>query len=346
MLCELPLDARERAGLDLDELSNTAPICNGRQALGRLTVLHHVGDPTRRRHVSALPVECMDSILILAAEARRGPSDALQSDARCLATVLLCRDVAAQARSGGSVRRGGPVGARSHESALADSQGSSQRALGSAGAADAARFPPKASQAEQQLLCELLDHRTAEILRQASARLALPRAPCPVCARVKPLGLMRTPSQCAVLRALQDSSAWIGVDFLLSSAIVGRALAMAAEERAMQQALLGLLRPGGAEVRALPYARFSEQLEPLSATLSFWDLSVFLRARGDILLGVRCSGEPPALNPREKHAPLHLTASDSVVVITPSSACNTDYRDDTYSGHVAASNGSDSGTAL
>lgn len=325
MLCEVPLDARERAGLDLDELSHTAPICNGRQALGRLTVLHHVGDPTRRRHVSALPVECMDSIVILAAEARRGPSDALQSNARCLATVLLCRDVAAQARSGGPARRGGPVGARSHESALADSQGSSQRALGSAGAADAARFPPKASQAEQQLLCELLDHRTAEILRQASARLALPRAPCPVCARVKPLAM---------------------ADFLLSSAIVGRALAMAAEERAVQQALLGLLRPGGAEVRALPYARFSEQLEPLSATLSFWDLSAFLRACGDILLGVRCSGEPPALNPREKRAPLHLTASDSVVVITPSSACNTDYRYDTHSGHVAASNGSDSGSAL
>lgn len=106
-------------------------------------------------------------------------------------------------------------------------------------------------------------------------------------------------------------------DFLLSNAIMSKVLAMVTEERAMKQVLLEMLQPSGSEMLVRPYAEFAAELEPLAGTLSFWDLSAFLRARGDILVGIKRFREPPVLNPRDKHAPLDLKASDSVVVFSP-----------------------------
>lgn len=106
-------------------------------------------------------------------------------------------------------------------------------------------------------------------------------------------------------------------DFLLSNAIMSKVLAMVTEERAIKQVLLEMLQPGGSEMLVRPYAEFEAEVEPLSATLSFWDLSAFLRGRGDILVGFKRFRELPVLNPKDKHAPLNLKTADSVVVFSP-----------------------------
>jgi len=92
---------------------------------------------------------------------------------------------------------------------------------------------------------------------------------------------------------------------------------MVAEERAIKHVLLQMLQPGGSEMLVRPFVEFEAELRPLSASLSFWDLSAFMRGRGDILVGIKRSREPPVLNPKDKRAPLHLMQSDSVVVFSP-----------------------------
>lgn len=172
MLCEVDLADREQASADLD----SAPIVNGQQDLGRLTVLHHVGNSMSRRHLSRLPVEAMDSILVLADEELTA-SEALQSDSRCLASLLLCWDVSSQARTDGLARTWAASGAQARPAAGA--KGASGRRVSSdfADMSVSRRFSPKASQAEQQILCEILDFRTRDILHQARARRARAATP-------------------------------------------------------------------------------------------------------------------------------------------------------------------------
>mmetsp|Transcript_22671 Transcript_22671/g.71020 ORF Transcript_22671/g.71020 Transcript_22671/m.71020 type:complete len:92 (+) Transcript_22671:3-278(+) len=86
----------------------------------------------------------------------------------------------------------------------------------------------------------------------------------------------------------------------------------------MKQVLLELLSPGGSEMLVRPYADLQEEVAHLQDTLSFWDLSAFVRQRGDILVGYKRHRELPVLNPKDKRAPLKLEAGDSIVVFSPS----------------------------
>jgi hypothetical protein len=106
-------------------------------------------------------------------------------------------------------------------------------------------------------------------------------------------------------------------DFLLSNAIISKVLAMVAEERAIKQILLELLQPGGSEMLVRPYSEFEDELRSVAATLSFWDLSAFMRGRGDILIGFKRYRVLPELNPKDKSEPLRLKTEDSVVVFSP-----------------------------
>lgn len=65
-------------GLDLSKLRN-------------LKLVHRVGNAVIRRHLEGLPLETFDSILILADESLE--DSVVHSDSRCLATLLLIRDI-------------------------------------------------------------------------------------------------------------------------------------------------------------------------------------------------------------------------------------------------------------
>ena len=57
-----------------------------------LEVVHHLGNPTFRRHLEKLPIERFHSVLILADE--RHEEDSMHSDSSSLATLLLMAVVA------------------------------------------------------------------------------------------------------------------------------------------------------------------------------------------------------------------------------------------------------------
>ncbi|KAL9229322.1 hypothetical protein vseg_004801 [Gypsophila vaccaria] len=82
MLNEVPEKERERkltdGGLDISRLRN-------------IKLVHRVGNAVIRRHLQGLPLEAFDSILILADESLE--DSVVHSDSRCLATLLLIRDI-------------------------------------------------------------------------------------------------------------------------------------------------------------------------------------------------------------------------------------------------------------
>ncbi|KAK9704972.1 hypothetical protein RND81_07G024200 [Saponaria officinalis] len=82
MLNEVPEKERERkltdGGLDVSRLRN-------------IKLVHRVGNAVIRRHLQGLPLEAFDSILILADESLE--DSVVHSDSRCLATLLLIRDI-------------------------------------------------------------------------------------------------------------------------------------------------------------------------------------------------------------------------------------------------------------
>jgi hypothetical protein len=68
-------------GLDINRLVN-------------ITIVNREGNAVIRRHLESIPLECFDSILILADESVE--DSAIQADSRSLATLLLIRDIQAK----------------------------------------------------------------------------------------------------------------------------------------------------------------------------------------------------------------------------------------------------------
>ncbi|XP_031382105.1 ion channel CASTOR-like isoform X1 [Punica granatum] len=85
MFNEVPENEREKklidGGLDISRLAN-------------IILVHREGNAVIRRHLESLPLECFDSILILADESVE--DSAMQADSRSLATLLLIRDIQAK----------------------------------------------------------------------------------------------------------------------------------------------------------------------------------------------------------------------------------------------------------
>lgn len=71
------------AGLDLDSLQN-------------IELIHHVGNTAMRRHLEAINILKFTSCIIFADEEEEG--DIMQSDSKCLATLLLIRDIQTKKR--------------------------------------------------------------------------------------------------------------------------------------------------------------------------------------------------------------------------------------------------------
>lgn len=60
-------------------------------SLRRLKIVHHVGNPSFRKHLERLPVQSYTSVLILADEALE--ADSMHSDSASLACLLLLRHI-------------------------------------------------------------------------------------------------------------------------------------------------------------------------------------------------------------------------------------------------------------
>ena len=82
IMASVALSARDRllaeGGLEVERLQN-------------ITLVHHVGNTAMRRHLELLNIEQFTSVLVFADEEEEG--DIMQSDSKCLATLLLIRNI-------------------------------------------------------------------------------------------------------------------------------------------------------------------------------------------------------------------------------------------------------------
>jgi len=91
IMCQVPLDQRAElladSGLDMAQIRN-------------ISIVHHLGNTTARRHLEKLPVQDFTSCLIVADEMLE--QDLMNSDSHCITTLLLINDI--QQRRRASVR--------------------------------------------------------------------------------------------------------------------------------------------------------------------------------------------------------------------------------------------------
>ena len=82
IMASVPLSDRDallsEGGLEVDSLRN-------------ISLIHHVGNTAMRRHLEYMGIEKFTSCIIFADEEEEG--DIMQSDSKCLATLLLIRDI-------------------------------------------------------------------------------------------------------------------------------------------------------------------------------------------------------------------------------------------------------------
>lgn len=150
--------------------------------------------------------------------------------------------------------------------------------------------------------------------------------------------LRNATSTCAVVAEILDSRSEQLVadlalcDYVLTTELVSRTLALVAEDARMDDVLLELFSANGCNLCIMPAATYVRPGE----TLSFWQLSRRARARQHILIGIRCTAAAShnrgdehghnntwsgpskprhVLNPPDKQTPLLWQAGDSVVVL-------------------------------
>jgi hypothetical protein len=253
MLNEVPPDERERklaeGGLLVDDLKN-------------ITLIHHVGNSSVRRHIDPLPLANFDSILVLSDEQRE--TDMMDSDSHTLATLLLVRDIQHQqsnpqlhARAGRKSSTNLHLASKTFWSLPAEHRAAY---LGSAGLDLDDVLPKDSSIVEHCLVvCEVLDHRTRNTITASPA--------------------------------LKNAS-----DFVQSNEFVSRVLAMVAERREVKCVLDDLLGSTGSRFCVRP----SDEYVGAGDTLSFFALAARVRTRREILCGYKEPGHLPVINPSKK----------------------------------------------
>jgi len=280
MLNEVPPSERERklseGGLMIEDLKN-------------ITLIHHVGNSSVRRHMETLPLEHFDSILVLADEQRE--TDMMHSDSHTLATLLLIRDIQHQHSTEDSTTPGAGAGAPgkvlhhqlikpgvglpTHTRALSQGVDCRRESSSNASSRHLMADEPKPQRRLSWLdvdagttdhvvehclvVCEVLDHRTRNTI-SASA-------------------------------ALKNSS-----DFVQSNEFVSRVLAMVAERREVKCVLDDLLGSTGARFCVKSSSEFMDSSE----SLSFFALAARVRTRREILCGYKMVGKLPIINPMNK----------------------------------------------
>lgn len=131
------------SGLDLDALSN-------------IELIHHVGNTAMRRHLEGINIMKFTSCIIFADEEEEG--DIMQSDSKCLATLLLIRDIQNRARAD-KLKNQSAASSRADSPALSAKHSGAGSILGNHDDPD-----PKA--VKIPIVCEILDPRTQQTIQE------------------------------------------------------------------------------------------------------------------------------------------------------------------------------------
>lgn len=102
-------------------------------------------------------------------------------------------------------------------------------------------------------------------------------------------------------------------DNLLSNEIISSCLSLVSEDPYNNDILSELLQPEGNDIKMNPSLDYGEQGE----SISLWELSARVRARGEILLGYKMSDAPNScLNPLDKTVKISLNVRTSLIIMS------------------------------
>jgi precorrin isomerase len=295
MLNEVPPEERERklleGGLQIEELKN-------------ITLVHHVGNSSVRRHIEGLPLENFDSILVLADEQRE--TDMMHSDSHTLASLLLIRDIQHQ-HSTDAIKNSSTVPTAGKQPKKHSLVSSTISRFSSSRLASLAPFlqDPSIRRADATSLNLVHNRRNSGTFREepkrreswlelaesneaASGPMSDVMAHCLVVCEVLD---HRTRNTISASPALNNSA-----DFVQSNEFVSRVLAMVAERREIKCVLDDLLGSTGARF----CVKSAEDYMGESETLSFFALAARVRSQKAILCGYKELGQLPNINPSNK----------------------------------------------
>ena len=317
IMCEVPVDVRneqiQELGLDLGRLNN-------------ITVVHHQGNTALRRHLELLPVEEFSAVMITADEAHE--MDILHADSHSLASLLLLRGMQAVRRKA--------------DASMGASEGTPKylRPNFTEDHSFVAEKVHTATDYEQGVKGVSLWDEARAAAPQPSGLARNPpqggRTPCPW-----QVGSLVVPIVCEVVDArtqqtICGSEKVSAVsDFILTSDITSKLLAMITEEPGVKPLVDGLLSSSGSQFMVVPSERYilpGVQVRPspcrppcppmLSALLrggahadarplhpqaSYWELARHTLFRGGSLCGYLSCGpgstvpDELTINPRDKH---------------------------------------------
>jgi hypothetical protein len=258
-------------------------------ALQNYTLLHHEGNPVARKNLEALPVEVYSSVIILADQTLE--LSIMDSDSATLATLLLVRDI--QAR-------------REKEYAL-NGLKSPRRSMNTAGAKRGSMGGGSDPMSDScPIICEILDTRTQKTI--ASNKCVVSVCACSPRHLTSYATVVLLPSALSSFvlpRYVNQTS-----EFIQSNQLISQALAMIAENRAVQKILGELLGAGGCDLCLRPSDRYCGGAEKVPF------LALVKRAQRyrEILIGYT-DGVECFMNPKDKLEPKRWEGMMMVVLV-------------------------------
>lgn len=265
IMCEMSIEDRldqlKISGFDAGEMSN-------------ISLCHHLGNTSIRRHLEMLPIFEFDSAIIVADRSRwSGPDDIMSSDSHCLATLLLIRGLQAHHKhmiDASSLKGNGSANWSAKQEGVGRRGSYTFEDIGRLAEGGAEDFDvwEEAALISVPTVCEILDSRT-----------------------------QRTVNESEKISAVSD--------FMQSNSMISRIMAMISEDHTVKTILDTLLGATGAQFEVMPA---SKVVHP-EAMVCFWEVAQKVSRRGMILCGYICAavggaGKPQCmLNPDGKDVP-------------------------------------------
>ncbi|CAK9031960.1 Ion channel CASTOR, partial [Durusdinium trenchii] len=336
LMCTLPQKTREKRLTEANKLDI--------HSLKNLRIIHTVGNPVLRRHLEGLELQEFSSILILADEAFE--TNMQTADSRSLASLLLIRDIIKRRYEFGGEYNSttdflaGPSPLQLHNNTAVynGDPGASEGNAGS-GADDLGTMSPLDEESGSSSNDDLEDLITDIQKGRIKAANASSGSPSP--SRKRTRMRRRTTNEqrqtirrswcprnhvsekqekgTIIISEILDSrtKSLISVaqvsDYVMSNEIVACAMAMVAEDRAINTVLTELLSASGCEVQVRSCLEYCVEGE----NLDFWTIMARARKRFEVAIGYKSSRDPSAVvNPRNKAKLRRWHRGDTIVVLT------------------------------